>query len=102
MGSNDSYPLVSYLQQSATTFVSCNVNSAAPNGLTLTPVAGASYYNVTVTLPVSLCSWSTVNPKILTGVGFIHASGIPLTPDRLDLMLIDSNGRGIISYRGVK
>ena len=88
--------------QSATTFVNCNVNSAAPNGLSLTPVAGANYYTLTVTLPVSLCSWSTVNPKILTGIGFIHASGIPLTPDRLELMLIDANGRGIISYRGVK
>jgi hypothetical protein len=87
--------------QSATTFVSCDVNSA-PNGLSLTPVTGANYFTVTVTLPVSLCSWSTVTPKILTGIGFIHASGFPLTPDRLELMLIDSNGRGIISYRGVK
>ena len=87
--------------QSATTFVSCDVNSA-PNGLSLTPVTGANYFTVTVTLPVSLCSWSTGTPKILTGIGFIHASGIALTPDRLELMLIDSNGRGIISYRGVK
>lgn len=88
--------------QSATTFVNCDVNSTAPNGLSLTPVSGANYFNATVTLPVTQCSWSTTNPKILTGVGFIHASGIPLTPNRLELMLIDSNGRGIISFRGVK
>jgi hypothetical protein len=87
---------------SATTFVNCNVNSAAPNGLSLTPVSGANYFNATVTLPVTLCSWSTTNPKILTGVGFIHASGLPLTPNRLELMLIDDQGRGIISFRGVK
>lgn len=87
--------------QSATTFVNCDVNSA-PNGLSLTTVAGANYFTVTVTLPVSACSWSTLTPKTLTGVGFIHASGIPLTPNRLELMLIDSNGRGIISFRGVK
>lgn len=85
-----------------TTAWNCDMNSAAPNGLKLSPVSGANYFTVTVTLPVSLCSWSTVNPKTLTGIGFIHASGIPLTPDRLELMLIDSNGRGIISYRGVK
>lgn len=88
--------------QNATTFVDCDVNSAAPNGLSLTPVAGANYFTVAVTLPVAtLCSWSTSSPKILTGIGFIHGTGISPS-NRLELMLIDSNGRGIISYRGVK
>lgn len=83
-------------------FVNCNVNATAPNGLKLVSVTGANYFTLSVTLPQSLCTWSTAGSKTLTGIGFIHASGIALTPNRLELMLIDSNGRGIISYRGVK
>jgi hypothetical protein len=82
------------------TFVNCNVNDVAPNGLKLTSVTGANYFTLSVTLPFAACSWTPNTSKTLTGIGFIHRLG---GTSVLELMLIDPvDGRGIISYRGVK
>jgi len=80
--------------------VAINATAAANNVYQFNQTS--THASLTGSWPVTLCSWSTTNPKILNGVGFIHASGLPLTPNRLELMLIDDQGRGIISFRGVK
>jgi hypothetical protein len=77
----------------------CNVNSTTPLRLT-SDIDGRNFFTVAVTLPPSICHWSNQGvDTALTGVGFVHISG---TNSILDLMLLDSNGRGIISFRGVK
>jgi hypothetical protein len=77
----------------------CNVNATAP--LKLSPDSdGRNFYTVAVTLPASCTSSDLGINKSLSGVGVIHFSG---ANSILNLMLIDeTTGRGIISYRGSK
>ena len=77
----------------------CNVNAAVPLKLSLDSEV-RNFFTVAVTLPASCTSSDLGINKPLSGIGIVHFSG---ANSILNLMLIDdTTGRGIISYRGVK
>ncbi len=81
---------------SAISFLPCN---NANNSLVLTNEPGTNYYKAELTIYSSTgCIWAVapIPSQKLTGIGFIHSvAGVK----RFEIMLLDSNGKGV-SYRG--
>ncbi|MFZ2738137.1 MAG: hypothetical protein WBI20_11070 [Burkholderiaceae bacterium] len=69
-------------------------------GLSLPPHTSGNAFSASLVVPVNtLCSWTPLStPKTLNGIAFIHTLANSSTR-RLELMLLDSDGRGI-SFRG--
>ena len=71
----------------------------ANNSLVLTTEPGTNYYKAELTIYSSTgCTWAVapIPSQKLTGIGFIHlVAGVK----RFEIMLLDTNGKGV-SYRG--